>query len=125
MSKNTNIVRITTPKSKFFRYWLECLAPFHKLPSRDMDVFASFLKQRYELSKVIRDNDILEKVLFSEDVKKKVREECNMSQSHFQVVMSKLRKSHLVEDEILNKKYIPDIEEDGKEFRLIFHFDLQ
>ena len=125
MSKNTNIVRVTPTKSKFFRYWFEFLQPFHKLPPREMDVIACFLKHRYELSKVIRDDELLDKVVFSEDVKKKIREECNIKVQHFQVIMSKLKKSGVVKDNKINKKYIPNIEEDAKEFRLIFHFDLQ
>ena len=125
MSKNTNIVRVTPNKSKFFRYWFEFLQPFHKLPPREMDVIACFLKQRYELSKVIKDEDLLDKVVFSDDVKKKVREECNIKTQHFQVIMSKLKKHKLIEGNKFNKKFIPNIEEDAKEFRLIFHFDLQ
>lgn len=125
MSKNTNIVRVTPTKSKFFRYWFEFLQPFHKLPPREMDVIACFLKHRYELSKVIRDDELLDKVVFSEDVKKKIREECNIKVQHFQVIMSKLKKSGVVKDNKINKKYIPNMDDDAKEFRLIFHFDLQ
>ncbi len=125
MSKNTNIVRVTPQKSKFFRYWFEFLQPFHQLPPREMDVIASFLKHRYELSKVIRDEELLDKIVFSDDVKKKVREECNIKTQHFQVIMSKLKKAKLIENDKINKKFIPNIEEDAKEFRLIFHFDLQ
>lgn len=124
MAKNTNIVRVTVNKSKFFRYWFEMLAPFHKLPARDMDIIAEFVKQRHELSKVIRDDDILDKVVMSDEVKKKVREVCGIKTQHFQVVMSRLRKVGLIQNNRINKKYIPNIEEDGKEFRLIFHFDM-
>lgn len=80
MSKNTNIVRITIPKSKFFRYWFEFLYPCHKQPARYMDIFAAFLKYRHELSKVIKDEEILDNVLFSDEIKKKIREDCNISQ---------------------------------------------
>lgn len=125
MSKNTNIVRVTPTKSKFFRYWFEFLQPFHKLPPREMDVIACFLKHRYELSKVIRDDELLDKVVFSEDVKKKIRKECNIKTQHFQVVLSKLKKSGIIKDNKINKKFIPNIEDDATEFRLIFHFDLQ
>ena len=125
MSQNTNIVRITIPKNKFFRYWFECLSPFHKQPARYMDIYAAFLKYRFELSKVIKDEEILDNVLFSDDIKKKIRADCSISQQHFQVIMTKLRQAGLIENNKLNKKYIPNIEEDGKEFRLIFHFELQ
>jgi len=80
MSKNANIVRITIPKNKFFRYWFECMYPCHKQPSRYMDIYSSFLKYRFELSKVIKDEEILDNVLFSDDIKKKIRGDCNISQ---------------------------------------------
>ncbi len=125
MSNNTNIVRVVSSKSKFFRYWFEFLAPFHKLPPRERDVIASFLKHRFELSKVIRDEELLDEVLFSTEVKRKVREDCGITAQHFQVIMSKLKKENLIEDNKINKKYIPNMGEEAKDFRLIFHFDLQ
>lgn len=126
MSKNTNICRIPTSlNTKFFRYWLEFIEPFHHLTGREIDVVTSFLKQRYLLSKVIQDENILDKVLMSEDTKKKIREECNITLSHFQVVMSKLKKNKLIIDGKLNKRFIPNIEEDATEFRLILHFELK
>jgi len=39
--------------------------------------------------------------------------------------MTKLRQAGLIENNKLNKKYVPTIEEEDKEFRLIFHFELQ
>lgn len=64
--KANNIIRIPTSlNGKFFKYWFEFLKPFHKLTDREIDVITSFVKQRYELSKVIKDNDILDKVTMS------------------------------------------------------------
>lgn len=126
MSTNTNILRIPTSiDTKFFRYWFEFLQPYHKLTDREIDVITSFVKQRYLLSKVIQDEDILDKVVMSEDTKRKIREECNITLSHFQVVMSKLKKNKLIIDGKINKRYIPNIGHDANEFRLILHFDLK
>ena len=77
MNKNiNNVIRVPTSlNGKFFRYWFEFLQPFHKLTNREIDVIASLVKQRYELSKVIKDNALLDKIAMSEDIKKKVREE--------------------------------------------------
>ena len=69
MSKNTNICRIPTSlETRFFKYWFEFLEPFHKLTGREIDVITSFLKQRYLLSKVIQDEEILDKVWGNEVV---------------------------------------------------------
>ena len=97
MAKANNVVRVPTSlNGNFFRYWFEFLEPFHKLTGREIDVIAALSKQRYELSKVIKDEEILDKVTMSEDIKKKVREECNISLTHFLVIMGKLRKSNVI-----------------------------
>lgn len=124
MAKNTNIVRVNIDKNKFFTYWFNFLQIYHKLPPRDIDVLACFLKYRYELSKVIRDEKVLDEVLFSSEVKKKIREECNIQPQHFQVIMSKLKKIKMIENNKINKKFIPNIDDDFNEFKLTFHFVL-
>lgn len=121
-----NVIRIPTSLDiKFFRYWFEFLRPFHKLTEREIDVITSFVKQRYELSKVIKDNEILDRVTMSEDTKRKVREECNMTLPHFQVIMGKLRKSKVIIDNKINPRFIPNIKEDSGIFQLLLLFDLK
>lgn len=89
-----------------------------------MDVITSLVKQRYELSKVIKDEEILDKVVMSEDTKRKVRAECNITLPHFQVIMGKLRKNKLIVDGRINKRFIPQLPEDAKEFKLLLYFDM-
>ena len=124
--KIRNVVRIPTSlDGKFFRYWFEFLEPLHKLTGREIDVIASFVKQRYELSKVIRDSGILDKVTMSEDTKKKVREECNITLPHFQVILGKLRKNKVIVDGKINPKFIPNINADNDAFQLLLLFELK
>lgn len=124
--KADNVIRIPTSLSgKFFRYWFEFLQPFHKLTDREMDVIISFVKQRYELSRVIKDNEILDKVTMSEDTKRKVREECNITLPHFQVIMGKLRKNKVIVDGRINPRFIPNVREDAGSFQLLLLFELQ
>lgn len=119
-----SIVRIPCRvDGKFFRYWFEFLTPFHNLTEREMDVITSFVKQRYELSKVIKDNEILDKVTMSEDTKKKVREECDISLPHFQVIMGKLRKNKVIIDGKINPRYIPSVDEENGSFKMMLLFD--
>ena len=119
-----SIVRIPCKVvGKFFRYWFEFLTPFHNLTEREMDVITSFVKQRYELSKVIKDNEILDKVTMSEDTKKKVREECDISLPHFQVIMGKLRKNKVIIDGKINPRYIPSVDEENGSFKMMLLFD--
>ena len=126
IKKANNIIRIPTSiNGKFFRYWFMFLEPFHNLTEREIDIIASFVKQRYLLSKVIKDTEILDRVTMSEDTKKKVREECNISLPHFQVIMGKLRKNKVIIDGKINPRFIPNIDEDAGAFQLLLLFELQ
>ena len=126
MKKPNNIVRVPCSLSgSFFRHWFKFLEPFHKLTEREIDVITSFVKQRYELSKFIKDNEILDKVTMSEDTKKKVREECNITLPHFQVIMGKLRKNKVIIDGKINPKFIPNINEETGTFQLLLLFELK
>lgn len=126
MKKPNNVFRVPCSLSgSFFRYWFKFSEPFHKLTDREIDVIASFVKQRYELSKVIKDNKILDKVTMSEDTKKKVREECNITLPHFQVIMGKLRKNKVIIDGKINPKFIPNIDEETGTSQLLLLFELK
>lgn len=121
-----NVVRIPCKLDYFFfKMWFMFLQPFHHLTEREMEVATSFVKQRYELSKVVSDNDILDKLVMSEDTKRKVREECNITLPHFQVIMGKLRKNNIIIDNKLNPRYIPRITEENGSFKLMLLFDFQ
>lgn len=121
-----NVVRIPCKLDySFFKMWFMFLQPFHHLTEREMEVATSFVKQRYELSKVVSDNDILDKLIMSEDTKRKVREECNITLPHFQVIMGKLRKNNIIIDGKLNPRYIPRVVEESGSFKLMLLFDFQ
>lgn len=124
--KPNNVIALKSSLSgRFFRIWLEFLRPFHKLTERETDVMAAFLKQRFELSKVVSDQEILNKLTMSEDTKKKVRDDCNISQAHFQVIMTKLKKSKMIDNGKINPRFIPRVEQDAKSFQLLLSFELQ
>ena len=121
-----NVVRIPCKLDySFFKMWFMFLQPFHHLTEREMEVATSFVKQRYELSKVVSDNDILDRLVMSEDTKRKVREECNITLPHFQVIMGKLRKNNIIIDGKLNPRYIPRVIEENRSFKLMLLFDFQ
>lgn len=121
-----NVVRIPCKLDySFFKMWFMFLQPFHHLTEREMEVATSFVKQRYELSKVVSDNDILDRLVMNEDTKRKVREECNITLPHFQVIMGKLRKSSIIVDGKLNPRYIPRVIEENGSFKLMLLFDFQ
>jgi len=109
--------------NSFFKYWFEFLKPFHNLTGREMDVIVSLTKHRHQLSKVVKDDVILDKVVMSEDVRKQVREECNLSLPHFQVIMGKLRDNKVIVNNKINPRFIPNIKEEDGNFKLMLLFD--
>lgn len=125
MSKGiNNVVRIPCKlDGKFFRYWFEFLQPFHHLTEREMDVITSLVKYRYKLSKVISDNEILDKVTMGDDTKRKVMEECGITLPYLQVILSKLKKNRVIIDGKINPRYIPNIIEENNSFKLMLLFD--
>lgn len=119
-----SIVRIPCKvNDKFFNYWFEFLKPFHNLTGREILVATELVKERFELSKVIKDNDILDKVTMSKDTKEKIRERCEISWTHFQVIMGKLRKNKIIIDGKLNPRYIPIVDEESGSFKMMLLFD--
>lgn len=118
-----NVINIPTSlKGKFFKYWFKFLLPFHNLTDREMDVAAAFLLKRYELSKVINDNNILNSVLMNEDTKREIRDMCELKHQHFQVIMSKLRKAKVLIDNKINPRFIPNVKEENGNFKLLLLF---
>ena len=118
-----SVVKIPTHLDDFFRYWFEFLKPFHQLTGREIDVATSLIKHRYKLSKVIADNNILDKVVMGEDTRKIVREECKLSLPHFQVIMGKLKKNKIIINGRINPKFIPNITEENGNFQLLLLFE--
>lgn len=110
---------------KFFKCWFTFLRPLHHLTDREIDVIASFTKHRYELSKVIKDDNLLETVLMSEETKRKVREDCGITLAHFQVVMGKLRKNKVIVDNKINPILIPKLDENSESLQLLVLFPIK
>ena len=122
--KPNNIVTVPTSlDTSFFKWWCVFLRPFVRLTDREIDVMSSFLKQRYELSKHINDPALLDTMVMSENTRKKVMEECNITLQHFYVVMSNLRKNKVIIDNIINPRLIPNIrQDDNGYFQLLVLF---
>lgn len=114
LSKPENLVMIKTKlDTEFFRWWCTFLRPLINLTNREIDVISCFLKYRYELSKSITDQAILDTMVMSNDTKKKVMEECKITQEHFYVVMSNLKKQGIIVDDKIVPRLIPNINVDN------------
>lgn len=126
MDKPNNVVKVkATIGIDLFKKWFIFLKPFHNLTNREIDVIACLTKERYELSKAISDETLLDKVVMSDDTKRKVREECGITLPHFQVIMSKLKKSQVIVDNKINPRYIPIFKPGDTTFSVLFYYNLQ
>lgn len=96
----------------FFKWWCVFLRPFIPLTERETDVVASLLRQRWELSKIIKDPSILDTMTMSGNTLDKVVEECKITKQHFYVVMSSLKKKGVINGHI-NPRLIPNLKEEG------------
>lgn len=125
MKINKKIVIKTSLDTHFFRYWLEFLRPVHKLTNNGIAVLAAFLKKRYELSKEINNQELLNKTLMSIETKKEIKQELAMTDSNFYMILCTLRKNKMVVNGEINKNIIPNIEEsDNGEFSLVVLFNV-
>ena len=107
----------------FFKWWFIFLRPFISLTEKEIEVMASFLRHRWELSKITHDAVILDTMVMSGDTKRMVIEECGITLQHFYVVMSALRRKKAILNGIINPKLIPNVREDfNGTFKLLIQF---
>jgi hypothetical protein len=101
------------PEKNFFKWWCILMTPFINLTPKEIDLVASLLKQRHELSKKISDPALVDSQLKNNDTRQKVLEECGITLAHYYVLMSNLRSKGIVTEAGLNSKLIPRISKDN------------
>jgi len=121
---NINIKRIRTSKKEIFRYWLEFLKPYHKLRQKEIDALSLMLYYRYELTRQVPDENLVNKLLFATDTRTQIRDDLDgMSQKVFNNLLTSLRKKGVImKGNIINPVLIPNMSEDG--FKLVFNFEI-
>lgn len=126
MEKVNNVIRISTSLEKdFFRMWIEFLTPLHNLTSREKDIVAALLKERFYLSQSLTNDNLIKRLLLGEDSMRRVKEDCNISKGFLSVVISRLKKRGILINGDLNQKLIPKrLSPKDKTFQLMMYFDL-
>lgn len=112
---------IPTKSEEFLRAWLEIMRPMHKLTRTEMNFATVMLKKREEIATKVKDNAMVDKILFDEDTKKAIMQEAGVSLSHAQIILKKMRNAGVLEGRKVNPTYIP-IWTKGKPFRMLFVF---
>ena len=80
----------------FFDLWIEYLAPKHRLTKSEQRFLAACLRQRYELSKGITDENVLDETALNEIYRTKIRKNLDISAQQMQNVIVKLKKLHIL-----------------------------
>lgn len=122
--KDCSITQLECTKENFFDYWVLFTQPFHQLQDKEMKMLAHILKKRYELSKSISDEEILDNHLFSTITKQDMAQGLNISIENFLVKLSKFRKKGIIVDNKINQRLIPDLSNNPKMFNFSVNFSI-
>ena len=110
----------------FFKLWCVFIRPFINLTDREIDVVASFMHQRLQLSQEVQDASVLDALLATDNIRKKVIEECHITLANFYVVMSGLRKKNVIKGGRITPEIIPNVRmDDNGVFKLMVLFKEQ
>jgi len=92
---------------------------------KEIEALSLMLYYRYELSREIKDDDMINMILFSTQTRSKIREDLgNMGQKVFNNLLTSLRKKKIItKDNKINHVLIPNMTEDG--FKLVFDFEVK
>ena len=120
--KTNSLIPLKCTEDSFFRLWVEFLAPFHKLTTKERDVAARIIAQYIKLRKNISDPAVLEEVLWSQTSRKDMRESLGMSSAYFQMVLGKLREVGMITQGGVHPKYIPHMTDEPR-YMLSILFD--
>ena len=122
---NSNVAKIPTSAGvPFFYKWLSFLHPFNNLTKTERQVLSAMLNKRHELSGIIPNENIVDGLMKSAEVRKEIRESISLGVSQFNMIYGALRKHGVLVDNKINKKYIPNIEYNSNEYRLVLIFDI-
>tara|TARA_R110000765_G_scaffold277570_2_gene375460 strand:+ start:1766 stop:2152 length:387 start_codon:yes stop_codon:yes gene_type:complete len=123
---NASVKSIQTDSRTVFMYWLEFLKPYHKLANKEVEALSILLYYRWELSKEVSNMALVDKLLFSSEIRLKVREDLGgMKSGVFNNLLTTLRrKGVLSKDNKIIPALIPNIKPDSTGFKLIFDFEI-
>jgi len=118
------VTKIPTSTRAFFYHWVEFTRPFHKLGKMQKKVLAELLYHRYLLTLEVSNSKLVNKLLFSPDIKKNIVASAGTNPKRLDLILSEFRKKGIVKDNIIVDNYIPDIKLGDKEFVLAFKFKI-
>ena len=110
-------------KDLFFR-WLEITSAFHNLTIQQKKVLGLLLYHHFRLKSEITNKKILWKLVFDYETKRLIKEELNIKDSVLQNILTKFRKIGVIKNNQITSTFIPDINKDSNNFKVIFNFNI-
>ncbi len=124
--KNINVQSLKATERQFFKLWLMILQPFLKLRQQELKVLAELLYHRHSISKQVKNKAIINDLLFNSKTRKKIKQDLDIKTYSFNNILSSLRKKGVIsENNELNKKIIPKVEESFSNFKLIYNIEIE
>lgn len=122
--KNSKIANLRVDLKSLFIKWLEITRGFHKLTNQQQNVLSLLLYHHYINKKDITNDKILWKIVFDYDTKALIKEELGIKDQVFQNILYQLRKKNIIQNNRISSFFIPNIEKDSKDFKIIFNFSI-
>ena len=117
-----NFIPVPVSLQSFFKYWVEFLRPIHHLSPAEMQILSCLLRERYFLSKKVNDDAILDNIVFSTEIRRKILAECEISNVFLSTKLGKFRKEGIIENGRINPRLIPNLKEETGNFKLLLFF---
>lgn len=123
---NINIKNIKVDKKNLFRYWLVFLKPYHNLRKKEIEALSLFLYYRHKISEEVINQDLVDKLLFSSDIRLNIMSELDIKSSYiFNNLLTSLRKKGVIsKDNKIKDVLIPNFDSSSDNFKLVFNFEI-
>lgn len=123
--KNVAIQTITVDKKDFFKLWLTLIQPYLNLRNKEIEVLSKFLEYRYDISKRVSSDDEINYILFSTKIRKDIQGDLDITESSLNNILASLRKKGYIIDNNINKKLIPNLNDDLNNFKLVYNVNFK
>ena len=123
--KNVAIQTITVDKKGFFKLWLTLIQPYLNLRNKEIEVLSKFLEYRYDISKRVSSDDEINYILFSTKIRKDIQGDLDITESSLNNILASLRKKGYIIDNNINKKLIPNLNDDLNNFKLVYNVNFK
>lgn len=123
-NNNINIQTLKLSEENFFKMWVLLIQPFLKLNKGEASILSKLLYHRYLISKEVKNKDIIDDLLFSVKIKKRIIAELGKSEIDYNNRIVALRKKKAILGRTINKQIIPIIQEPFDNFKLVYNIDI-